>query len=509
MNTTAIEPSPATRLVDRLVAVHGKAGAHEILDAILDKIPIHELAALAYDWTNFWARPKQLLPPGDWRSFGFLTARGVGKTTALANWNEGEVEAGRAMSIGLAAQNEEKTIAVQVAALIDASPPWFKPEWLASAKRLVWPNGAAAYVYTPEVPGAIRGGGPGGRGFDLAWLSEIQSWPAATRQEALLNFQFATRLGYARTVWDATPKKAHPILRAFLARSEKDPANHVVVRGTIYENARNLARGVISDLESEYGGTRAGREELLGEMLADAEAALVAQAWIDDHRRHMPEMIRRAIGVDPAVTARQGSDRTGIVEAGLGVDGQAYVLADKTGKHAAHEWPKIVLDLYIDGACDVVVMETNKGGNLVIPNLRAVAEKRGLRVVEVGRDEHPKHTPGVVYVKEVYAMGPKEDRARPVATAYERGRVSHVIGVDLGTLEETLTTWEPTPGARSPDDLDALTWAITDLLGLVAQRPDLRAGFQGIAQVARKLEDQTSRPTMLSTIFHGPSGGRI
>jgi phage terminase large subunit-like protein len=491
--------SPASDLVDCLVAKYGKELAHERLDAILDQIPVVELAALAYDWDNFWARPKQLLPKVEWRSFGFLTARGVGKTTAVAYHIVGEVFACRARCIGLAAQNEDKTIDVQVGALIAASPPWFRPEWFAGSRQLVWPNGAVAYAHTPEVPGAIRS-----HNFDLVWLSEIQSWPKSTMLEAYLNFQFATRIGYARTIFDATPKRRHPLLRSFVARAESEPDRHIIVRGTIHENARNLGTGVIDNLEREFGGTLAGREELLGEMLEESESALVRQAWIDNARRDAPgRLTRKVIGIDPAVTSRAGNDKTGIVTAGLGPDGQVYVLADCSGKFAPSAWAENVLDQYVRFACDCIIVETNKGGELVTSNLRAHAHSKGLKVVVVGKEERPNHTIGVVYVKEVHARGPKEDRAQPLATAYERGRVSHVNGVDLGSLEDTLTTWEPAPGQRSPDALDALVHAVVDLLGLLSNKADLRGGFHGIVEVAKAIE----RPVNLSSLFGGSRYG--
>lgn len=502
----ALSPSPATVLADRLVGAFGKATAHRVLDMALAQLTAVELAGLAYDWEAFWARPKQLFPGTDWRTFGFLTARGVGKTTACVNHITREVEAGRARCIGLAAQNEDKTIDVQVGGLIDAAPPWFRPEWKATDKQLIWPNGAVAYAHTPEVPGAIRS-----HNFDLAWLSEVQSWPTATRREAYLNFKFAVRVGYARTIWDATPKRHHPMLIGFIQRHEQEPDKHIIVRGTIYENARNLAAGVIGDLEAEFGGTSQGREELLGEMLEESEAALVKQAWIDAARRPPAESYAyRALGIDPAVTSRAGNDKTGMIDTARGHDGQAYILGDLSGKHAPGAWAKLAIDRYFNFRVDVIIAETNKGGDLVVQNLRAEAGRRGLQVVIAGRDEQPRHTAGVVYVKEVHARGPKEDRAQPLATAYERGRVSHVLGVDLSSLETMLTTWEPTPGHRSPDALDAEVHAVTEVLGLLANKPDARASFQGIAEAGRVLAGQSrAAQAVASLVVGGGTVGRI
>lgn len=487
--------SPAAILASRLAKSLGRDLAHRSLDVALRQFTNVELAALAARW-EFWARPKQLAPAGKWRSWGFLTGRGFGKTRACAEYINAEVEAGRTSSVVLIAQTEDKSVEVHVegpTGLIATSPPWFRPTFEATPRQLVWPNGARAYVRTPETPGNIRSGE-----HDIAWCSEIQSWPAATRMEAWMNIQFATRRGYARTVWDATPKRRHPILKMLLKRAAERPENHCVVRGTSYENAANLGTGVLEDLEAEYGGTQQGREELGGEMLGEEEGALVKQEWIDRTRRQRPDrMTRKAIGLDPAVTSRRGSDTTGIALAGLGVDGQVLVLGDRSGKYKPDEWAGIVVAIYLEEQCDCIVVETNKGGDLVTQNLRAFAERRGLSVVVLGKDERPQHLPAVLYVREVHARGDKMDRAQPLATAYERGRVSHVIGVDLVSLEDTLTTWEPSPGADSPGDLDALVHVSKELLGLADHKTDHAQGFKGIDVIGQALASAT--PSRLIT----------
>ena len=498
-----LDPSPDVLMACRLVEKLGREGAHRAIDALVSQFSNVELAAIASEWA-LWARPKQIAPAWDWVTWGDLTARGWGKTKAKAQHLVGEIEAGRARRIGLAAQNEAKAKEAQVSALIAASPPWFSPEWRATDLQLVWPNGATALVFTPEVPGAIRS-----ENFDLVWLSELQSWPLSTREEAYSNFVFATRVGYARTVWDSTPKRGHPILRRLLAAAEAEPAKHVVVRGTIYENP-HLARSAIEKMEREYAGTQKGREELLGEMLPESENAMVKQEWIDRARRAMPDAIaRRVISVDPAITTRAGSDRTAILDIGLGVDGQMLVLGDRTDKHKPEAWAAIVLDLHARGGCDLVVVETNRGGDLVTSNLRMAAPARGLTVTVIDKDATPRRVPGTVYVKEVHSRGSKEERATPLATAYERQRVSHVIGVDLSDLEDTLTTWEPQAGQRSPDRLDALSQAAVELLGLLDNRTDAKAGFVGITAAAKVLAAPTRGPSNLAALLSGGTGGRI
>lgn len=477
--------SAAVDLAASLVRTIGREHAHRALDVMLGKFSNVELAALAGDW-SFWARPKQLAPSGTWRTWGFLTGRGFGKTLAISKHINAEVQAGRAKLIGLGAQDEASSVAIQVlgpSGLIATAPPWHRPEWEASKLELVWPNGARAYVRTPEVPGKIRG-----LEYHLAWISELQSWPTATRDEAYSNFRISTRLGYGRTVWDATPKRRHPLLLELLADAERDPALNHVVRGTTHENALNLGDGYVDELTRKYGGTAKGREELLGEMLTESESALVKQVWIDRARRKAPETLkRRVVAIDPAVTARQGNDTTGIVDLGLGTDGQVYVFGDRSGKLAPSAWADIVLDLYTRNGCDCVVVETNKGGDLVTQNLRASATRRGLEVVVLAKDAPARRTGGTVYVREVHARGAKEDRAQPLATAYERGLVSHVVGVELTELEDTLTTWEPSPGQRSPDRLDALVHGAVELLGLLSSRVDMSRGFVGLSEVAARV----------------------
>ncbi len=491
----------ASRLVDQL----GVEKAQALVAEYLGECSNIELAAHENDWEETWAREKQLPPKGDWVSWGFLTGRGFGKTLAISKYINGEVFAGRAPLICLVAQDEQSAIDIMVkgpSGLIATAPHWFRPEWLASEMQLVWPNGSRAYVRTPEVPGKIRG-----LEYHISWISEVQSWPVATREESYRNILLSTRLGYARICWDATPKKRHPLLKKLLARAE-DP-RHVVVRGATHENPF-LADGYVEQLTAELGGTQGGREELLGEMLDDSDSALIKADWIERNRRRRPTALtKRVIAVDPAVTTRGGSDQTGISDVGL-ADGQCLVLGDYTGKYTPGEWAAIVLDKYSDG-CDLVIVETNKGGQLLSQNLRAAAKDRNLRVEVLGKEEAiPGRVAGVVFVREVFGRGSKEDRAQPLATAYERNRVSHAIGANLEELEDVLTTWEPVPGARSPDRLDPLVYAVVELLGLSGNRGDPKAGFVGVVAAAEAINkpEKAGKPSNISTLLGWGSGGR-
>ncbi len=479
-----LDPSPDMLIAKRLVDAFGQEGAHRAWDEISSHFTNVELAALAAH-PPMWLRPKQCPPPGEWRSWGNLAARGWGKTDAMCRFIVDEVQAGRVRNIGMCAQNELKTIAVQVQGLIAASPPWFKPEWRGSVLELHWPNGAVAHAFTPEVPDNIRS-----ENLDLAWMSEVQSWSAASREETYSNFLFATRINKARTIWDATPKKGHPILKKLMARAARYPNRHYVVSGSTYENP-HLAKSVIEDMEREYGGTQKGKEELEGIMPDDADKSLWKTAWFlkAGFRTDAPaRFIRKSLAVDPAVTSRKGSDTTGINGAGLGADGRAYVIEDASGKHEVAAWAELVLDLYVDGGYGLVLAETNKGGDLVVQNIRAAAKDRGLTVVVIGKaDRAPPPLKGTVFIREVHARGAKEERAEPVATAYQKGRVSHVVGANLATLEETMTTWEPEGQSDSPGDMDALVHNVAEILGLTANTVDKSAGFKGIEQANKGL----------------------
>jgi phage terminase large subunit-like protein len=489
----AFDGAPATLALARLLDAVGEERAHDLLDEILDGMSVVDLAALESDWRDTWARPKQLYPDTGWSSAGQLMGRGTGKTLTNSKFVNIEVEEGRASRICLMAQDEENCVKLQVtgdSGLIATAPPWFKPIWHISDMELIWPNGAKAIVRTPEVPGKIRG-----PEFDLSWICEIQSWPVVTRDEALMNVLLATRIGRARIIWDATAKRRHPILRKLMKNAADNPSKHILVIGSTHENRLNLAAGYIEALNTAIGGTQQGDEELHGKMSLDAEGATVKdEVWIERNRRAPPDrVVRRVLSADPAVTTNKGSDNTGIIEGALSVDGKALIEVDHTGKHAPEVWGSLLLTRYIAGQCDLIVVETNKGGDLLVRNIRACVDAhnaesphRKLHVVVIGKKERaPGHIPGVVHVREIFSRGEKADRAKPLSTAYEKDRVCHVG--KFPELEDVLTTWEPVPGARSPDRLDAEVALVDELLGLTIDEPDPKAGVTGVVEANKRI----------------------
>ncbi len=502
--------APAIALVQALDAELGD-GAPLMLETLLGQLSVLELAALAYDFEGFWARDEQRAFGGEWSSVGFLTSRRWGKTFTIANHVVAEAMAGRAMRIGLCAQNEERTIAVMVngqSGLLAVSPPWFKARWEPGSKRVVFPNGAQAAAFSPLEPEAIRGDE-----YSLFWASELQSWPQSTREDALMNAILATTQGYARLVWDATPKRRHPLIRDQIEKATHDPKNHRLVRGTIYENLA-LSPSTIQEFEKRYGGTQRGREELMGEFLDDDAGALFKEEWIEKARRVLPTVLkRRILSIDPALSNRKGTDRTGFVELALGVDDQVFVIDDKTDRYRWEDWGDRAIKMYAAGRCDCIVVERSAGYDAVVANLRARGERTGIAVEVVEKGAPTRHVAGVIYVKEIIAHRQKDVRAEPVASAYEAGRVSHVKGAKLDELEDVMTTWEP--GGPSPDALDALVHGVWELAKLgdkeVHQQYDAKQMRDLAARVAADTGSRrpTSATMALSSRSLGGRGGGI
>jgi predicted phage terminase large subunit-like protein len=251
---------------------------------------------------------------------------------------------------------------------------------------------------------------------------------------------FGLRLGRdPRCVVTTTPRPTR-LLRELLA----DP-KVVVTRGRTVDNEKNLARAFLAQIVRRYEGTRLGRQELDGELLDDMPGALWTHGIIDAARiAAAPELQRIVVAIDPAVSSREGADETGIVVAGRDASGRGYVLADASGHYAPAEWAKVAISAYRAHRADRIVAEVNNGGEMVEATLRVV-------------------DPGVPYAAVRAARG-KVARAEPVAALYEQGRVHH-LGA-LPQLEDQMCafTADGDSAGYSPDRVDALVWALTELL---------------------------------------------
>jgi phage terminase large subunit-like protein len=397
----------------------------------------------ALDELDIWpilARPNQLPPPGeDWFAWLLLAGRGFGKTRALVEFVREKVAAGAAMRVALVAPTaaDARNILVEGASgILACSPPWFRPSFEPSKRRLTWPSGTIATLYSADEPERLRG-----PQHDLAAVDELGSW---RYQEAWDNLMLGLRLGDRPLCAVATTPRPTKLIKDLVNR---EGAGVVVTRGTSYENRSNLAPQFFDLITKKYEGTRLGRQELMGELLVDVPGALWKLDQLERLRRSQaPELQRIVVAIDPSGSGSEEADECGIVVAGVDGDSHAWILADASGKYQPTEWAKRAIELYYELGADRIVAETNFGGQMVEATMRAVDRN-------------------VAYCAVTASRG-KVTRAEPVAALYEQGRVHHV-----GTfpeLEDQMCAFTvPFNRARagfSPGRVDALVWALTDLV---------------------------------------------
>jgi phage terminase large subunit-like protein len=401
--------------------------------AILASLTDEQAEELLWDW-RVWARPNQIAPEGQWQIWLALAGRGFGKTEAGAQWVRERVKAG-AKSIALVAETQKDLEEVMVARLIAVHPPGEAPTARYKPVRLVWPNGAVAFGYNGTEPDQLRG-----PQFDTAWVDELAKYRYARETWDML--QFTMRSGNDPRVFVTTTPRPVPVIKDILADSAT-----VVTRGSTFDNAANLPTQFLEQLKRKYEGTRLGRQELNAEILDDVPGALWTRAMLDAARVwNYPDFTRVVVSVDPSGTkgGEDTGDSIGIVVAGKGVDGQAYVLADMTCKLSPEGWGRRAVEAYHIWKADRIIAERNFGGAMVEHVIRTADKK--------------------VAFKEVTASRGKIARAEPVSALYEQNRVKHVGEFD--ELEDQMCAMTPSGflGDGSPDRADALVWAITELM---------------------------------------------
>jgi len=381
---------------------------------------------------------------GPWTTWLMLGGRGAGKTRLGAEWvralaaGAGPYAAGRSLNIALVGQTEQDVREVMIegpAGLMRASPRAERPSWISSRGRLEWPNGAVGYAFSAEEPEQLRG-----PQFDAAWCDELAKWlyPDA----AFDNLQFALRLGtFPRQLVTTTPR---PI--ALIKRLLADPRT-ALTRASTHANKAWLAPAFFAAVIARYEGTRLGRQEIDGEIIEEREDALWTRALIEQARvGKAPPLARIVVGIDPPASAREGSDGCGIIGAGIAADGTVYVLADASVAGASPErWAGAAVALYRRLQADALVAEVNQGGDMVAAVLRQLDPNLPVRSVRATRG--------------------KFVRAEPVALMYQQGKVKHV-DPPLPALEDELCdfSFDGLASGRSPDRVDALVWAVTELL---------------------------------------------
>lgn len=409
---------------------------------ILSGFNVNEQELLLRTWA-VWARSNQMLPRdcpchnGDWRTWLILAGRGWGKTRTGSESVREWAERGETEYITLAAAKALDIRDVMVegeSGILAISPNNFRPNYEPSKRRLTWPNGVKALLLSADEPDTFRGTQCG-----KAWADELAKWPYP---DAWTQMMFGLRLGKKPQVIVTTTPRPTQLIRELIKRS----TTHVT-RGSTYDNKANLAKDFLDEIIQEYEGTRLGRQEIHAHMLDDNPGALWDHASIDRLRiKIAPKLSRIAIGVDPAVTANEKSDETGIVTVGIGLcrckgAGKAeihgFVMRDDSQIYTPDGWASKVNQSFKDTEANMVVAEVNKGGDLVVSNLRTV--NKALPVVTVR------------------ATRGKAIRAEPVAALYEQGKFHHVG--EFTELEDQLCDWNPLTDPDSPDRLDALVWA--------------------------------------------------
>lgn len=421
-----------------------------------------ESVALEYEW-GFWARPKQRAPTWDWSFWLILAGRGFGKTRIGSEWVIEKARKSKGGTrIALVAETAADARDVMVegeSGILTVSPPWFRPRYEPSKRRLTWPNGVIATTYSADEPGQLRG-----PQHHYAWGDEPAKWRYPDTWDQL---QMGLRLGdHPQAVLTTTPRPT-PLIKEWVADALGPNPTFALTRGTTYENRGNLAPSFLDTILRKYQGTRLGRQELEAEILDDAPGALWKRAeHIDAHRVVTPpcELVRIVVAVDPSVRADSPGACTGIVAAGLGVDGQGYVLADGSlVQPTPVEWANATITLFHLHRADRVIGEVNNGGDLVEANLRSVD--------------------AMIPYKGIHASRGKQTRAEPVASLYEQGRVHHVGSLPL--LEDEMCQWEPGVSTWSPNRLDALVWALTELM--LGETFDLRGAMKGYEEHGGKI----------------------
>ncbi|WP_422373307.1 DNA-packaging protein [Hoeflea sp.] len=426
------------------------AGVPDLLAHHVGRFDDRALFASAHDW-QLLARPEQLPPEGDWRTWLLMGGRGSGKTRAGAEWVHaiatGDLPGlGPDGRIALVAETfgDAREVMIDNVSGILGVARTERPAFEATRRRLVWPSGAVAQMFSSEDPESLRG-----PQFSLAWCDELGKWRHARETWDML--QFGLRLGSSPRQMVTTTPRATPLMLSLV----KDATTRMT-RIRTADNAANLAGGFIETVRARYGGTRLGRQELDGELIADREDGLWRRDQIEalTVRGHGP-LSRIVVAVDPPASGEAKHSCCGIVAVGLDGDGRAVVLADGSVEGASPSgWAEATARLYRRFDADCVVAEINQGGDMVTSVLRTVEPTLPVRTVRATRG--------------------KWLRAEPVAALYEQGRVVHAG--HFAALEDQMCDFGPDglSSGRSPDRLDALVWALTELLLARRSEPQVR-----------------------------------
>jgi phage terminase large subunit-like protein len=442
----------------------------EDLESLLLQLGPAKAEELMYTWA-FWARPQQIAPDGNWNTWFINAGRGFGKTRAGVEWVRSKVKQGHKRIAAIAATNSdiERVMVNGESGFLarcwkgdktNKGVPLGQPQWSPTKRLLTWENGAYVQFFSAEEPERLRG-----PQFEVAWCDELAAWNRDRDTWDML--QFCLRLGKHPQVCVTTTPKPTKLVRDIL----KNPKT-TVTYGSTFDNSANLASTYLEAVKSQYEGTRLGRQELYAEILDEASGALwnrgllsTCEIEVDDPLEFSQTLARVVVSVDPAVSANSESDMTGIIVAGQDVNGICYILKDATDRFTPEGWAARAIELYHEYGADRIVAERNQGGEMVRYTFKTVDE--------------------TIPIKLVHASRGKFARAEPVSALYERGRVKHVKGLDA--LEDQMVQWEPLGSIGSPDRLDAMVWAVTELALKGIARPDLNLAYSDVKGLSLRI----------------------
>ena len=415
-----------------------------------------QLEQLYFDW-YLWARDDQL-PPNlqpatsathakDWQNWILLGGRGAGKTRAGAEWIRAmalgiepfaKQPAWRIALIGETFNDVREVMLEGDSGLLNIHPAHQKPTYIASRKRLEWPNGAIAQLFSAEEPESLRG-----PQFHAAWCDEFAKWQYDEDVWDML--QFGMRLGDLPQIVITTTPRNRKKLKDILAMP-----NSYVSRASTFANKQNLANAFLQNIDLNYAGTNLGRQELYGEIIEDREGALWTYELIEAQRRNPKiydhdDFKRIILAIDPPTTSHDKSNACGMIVAAMDGDRHAYILADVSMQGASPiVWAQKAVQVYHEYNVDRIIAEVNQGGEMVETILRTIDAQ--------------------ISYAAVFARKGKKSRAEPVAALYEQGKVHH-LGM-FEELEDEMCQFDHfvASSKNSPDRVDALVWAVSHLL---------------------------------------------
>ncbi len=401
-----------------------------------------------YDW-GLNARDNQRPPEGSWRTWMILAGRGFGKTRTGAETLRQWIKEGKSKRIALIGGSLHEVRSVMVegeSGLLNVHPAQERPLYIPSKRLIKWKNGAVAQFFGAEAYEQLRG-----PQFDCAWIDELAKFRKA--EEVWQQLQLCLRLGdNPRCILTTTPRPTK-LMKELISSPDV-----VVTKGSTFDNIANLAPTYIDQIRKQFLNTRLGAQELYAEMLTETAGALWQRTMIQyqqppyEEASHRPALERIVIAIDPATTTHDHSDETGIIVAGIDANKQAYVLEDHSGKLSPNDWGRRVVDCYYRLNADRIVVEINKGGDLVENVLKSIDPTIPLKVVRATRGKYT--------------------RAEPIAALYEQKRVFHAQPFTL--LEQQICDYIPGITSKSPDRMDALVWALTELLLESQKQPTLK-----------------------------------